>query len=68
MRSSDLPAELQWRTSSRSLKSYDWKCVQTSTLPRTFLVRDSKDPSGPVLAFSSAAGRAFIAFAAEQDV
>ncbi|MGW1173757.1 DUF397 domain-containing protein [Kitasatospora sp. NPDC002543] len=36
-------------------------CVEYALLPRTVAVRDSKDPSGPALAFERAAHLSFIA-------
>ncbi|MFJ9774702.1 DUF397 domain-containing protein [Kitasatospora sp. NPDC101157] len=35
-------------------------CVEFAPLPETVAVRDSKDPSGPALAFDLAAHEAFI--------
>lgn len=61
-------ADLTWIKSSRS---YDWKnlkCVELARLPDGGLaVRDSKDPHGPMLSVSRAAGLAFIAAAPELD-
>ena len=56
-------AEPRWRTSSRSTDS-GGNCVEVAdNLPGVVLVRDSKDRSGPTLAFHSAAWRSFVAFA-----
>ncbi|MET7947476.1 DUF397 domain-containing protein [Micromonospora sp. NPDC005324] len=50
-----------WRTSTRSGNS---ECVEVAdNLPGAVGVRDSKDPSGPVLVFAPAAWRAFVAVA-----
>ncbi|MET8252177.1 DUF397 domain-containing protein [Micromonospora sp. NPDC005197] len=50
-----------WRTSTRSGNS---ECVEVAdNLPGLVGVRDSKDPSGAVLVFATAAWRAFVAAA-----
>ncbi|MBQ0901825.1 DUF397 domain-containing protein [Micromonospora sp. U21] len=55
-----------WRTSSRSGNS---ECVEVAdNLPGVVGVRDSKDPSGPVLVFAPAAWRAFVAVARRPTV
>ncbi|ATO15764.1 DUF397 domain-containing protein [Micromonospora sp. WMMA2032] len=47
-----------WRTSTRSGQS---ECVEVAdNLVGVVGVRDSKDPTGPVLTFSPAAWRAFV--------
>ncbi|MEU1843802.1 DUF397 domain-containing protein [Micromonospora sediminicola] len=47
-----------WRTSTRSGQS---ECVEVAdNLVGVIGVRDSKDPTGPVLTFSPAAWRAFV--------
>ncbi|MEU3569837.1 DUF397 domain-containing protein [Kitasatospora sp. NPDC036755] len=48
-----------WHKSSHSNESTN--CVEYALLPRTVAVRDSKDPSGPALAFERAAHLSFIA-------
>ncbi len=50
----------RWRKSSRS-SGNGGACVEVaSNLPGVVGVRDSKDPTGPVLAFAPAAWRAFV--------
>ncbi|BCL13061.1 DUF397 domain-containing protein [Micromonospora sagamiensis] len=49
----------RWFTSSRSANNGD--CVECAVLPDAVAVRDSKDPSGPVLTFSAARWTAFVA-------
>ncbi|MCZ7423888.1 DUF397 domain-containing protein [Verrucosispora sp. WMMA2121] len=50
----------RWRKSARS-NSSGGDCVEVAdNLPATVAVRDSKDPSGPVLAFDPAAWRSFL--------
>ncbi|NYH43054.1 hypothetical protein HNR22_002781 [Micromonospora jinlongensis] len=51
----------RWRTSTRSGNG---ECVEVAdNLPGVVGVRDSKDPTGPVLMFAPAAWRAFVAVA-----
>ncbi|MFC6023159.1 DUF397 domain-containing protein [Plantactinospora solaniradicis] len=47
-----------WRTSSRSGGNGD--CVEVAWVPGSVAVRDSKDRSGPALAFPESAWRAFV--------
>ncbi|MEV4196872.1 DUF397 domain-containing protein [Micromonospora globbae] len=50
-----------WRKSTRSGNS---ECVEVAdNLPGVVGVRDSKDPTGPVLTFTPRAWRAFVAHA-----
>ncbi|MEU6082202.1 DUF397 domain-containing protein [Streptomyces sp. NPDC047108] len=56
-----------WRKSSYS-DSEGGACVEVGACPGTVHVRDSKDTSGPQLAFTPAAWAAFVAFAARQPV
>ncbi|MEW2381548.1 DUF397 domain-containing protein [Micromonospora sp. NPDC047707] len=50
-----------WRTSTRS-NNNGGACVEVAdNLPGVIAVRDSKDPAGPVLAFTPASWRAFVA-------
>ncbi len=43
-----------WRKSSFS--AADENCVELAHLPAALLVRDSKDPAGPVLSFAQSSG------------
>ncbi|MFI2712999.1 DUF397 domain-containing protein [Micromonospora sp. NPDC018662] len=53
----------RWRKSSRS-GSNGGACVEVADdLTGVVGVRDSKDPSGPTLAFAPASWRAFVAYA-----
>jgi len=52
-------ADLAWRKSSYSVAGA--QCVEVAPAAGRVLVRDSKDPGGPVLRFSAAAWRAFTA-------
>ncbi|WJK33936.1 DUF397 domain-containing protein [Solwaraspora sp. WMMA2065] len=48
-----------WRKSTRS--NAQGMCVEVATnVPATVLVRDSKDPAGPALAFSPAGWTSFL--------
>ncbi|MEU7475440.1 DUF397 domain-containing protein [Lentzea sp. NPDC042327] len=49
----------EWRKSSHSGGSEDSACVEVS-LGHDALVRDSKNPTGEVLVFSTPAWRAFL--------
>ena len=48
-----------WRKSSYS--GYNGNCVEVTQTPDLVLVRDSKDPAGPVLEFSTPQWREFVA-------
>ncbi|MFD4341526.1 DUF397 domain-containing protein [Streptomyces anulatus] len=53
------PSDLDWRTSSFS--GGQGNCVEVApNLPHLVPVRDSKRPTGPVLAFGHAAWRTFV--------
>ena len=52
-------ADLTWRKSTRSGAA--GHCVEVATVPSTVLVRDSKDVTGPVLAFGGSEWAGFIA-------
>jgi hypothetical protein len=51
---------MNWRKSSYSGNS-GGNCTEVATVPGALLVRDSKDPCGPVLAFGREAWDAFAA-------
>jgi Domain of unknown function (DUF397) len=52
-------SDLRWHKSSRS--SNQGNCVEVAALPDGGrAVRDSKDPTGPVLTFTPQAWRAFL--------
>ena len=48
-----------WRKSTHS--GYNGNCVEVTETPDLILVRDSKDPAGPVLEFSTPQWREFVA-------
>lgn len=48
-----------WRRSSRSA-SNGGQCVELAATEHAVLVRDSKDPGGPALAFGTAAFQRFL--------
>ncbi|MDL4820613.1 DUF397 domain-containing protein [Actinomadura opuntiae] len=48
-----------WRTSSYS-SGQGTQCVEVGCMTRGVVARDSKDPSGPVLAFSPGEWAAFL--------
>jgi len=57
----------RWRKSSRS-NSNGGNCVEVAdNLPGAVGVRDSKDPSGPVLVFGPTAWRTFVAAVPAHD-
>lgn len=51
------PGPAEWRKARRSMGNGD--CVETATAGREVVVRDSKDPGGPVLAYSAESWLAF---------
>ncbi|MFC4016823.1 DUF397 domain-containing protein [Micromonospora sp. GCM10011542] len=57
MRALDL-GRADWRTSTRS--SGNGNCVEVAAAAGQVAVRDSKDRSGPVLAFPPSAWRSFV--------
>ena len=59
MRSSDL-ALATWRKSSRSNDGGDGDCVEVAGLCDEVALRDSKNPSGPVLAITRAEWHSFL--------
>ncbi|WP_031068944.1 DUF397 domain-containing protein [Streptomyces sp. NRRL WC-3742] len=55
-----MSVDLQWRKSSYSNAAGE-ECVEVSTsIPNDLLVRDSKDPDGPVLTYTTDAWRSFV--------
>ena len=48
----------KWRKSTRS--DANGQCVEWADLGNTVAVRDSKDPSGPVLVFTPGEWRSFV--------
>ncbi len=60
-------AELAWFKSSYS-SNEGAQCVEVAETPGVVHVRDSKDKSGPQLAFEPAAWKAFVDFAANANV
>jgi len=48
----------QWRKSTHS--SADGQCVEVAHLPEAIAVRDSKDPTGPKLIFTTRVWAAFV--------
>jgi hypothetical protein len=59
MRASDL-SHATWRKSSRSNDGGEGACVEVAELPDRVAMRDSKDPAGPVLAFTHAEWHVFL--------
>ena len=59
MRSSDL-SHTTWRKSSRSNGGAEGDCVEFAELPDLVAMRDSKDPAGPILAFTRIEWRSFL--------
>jgi hypothetical protein len=59
VRSSDL-SHTTWRKSSRSNGGGDGNCVEVAELTHLVAMRDSKDPAGPVLAFTRVEWQAFL--------
>jgi hypothetical protein len=53
------PGQAVWRKSRRSGPFTD-NCVEVAFVDGTVAVRDSKDPSGPVLVFTRAEWDAFV--------
>ncbi|MFF7593118.1 DUF397 domain-containing protein [Kitasatospora purpeofusca] len=59
--------EVAWRKSTYS-SNEGAQCVEVAETTGTVHVRDSKDKTGPQLAFEPAAWKAFVDFAANADV
>jgi hypothetical protein len=62
-----MTVDLAWFKSSYS-GGGGGECVEVALTPATIHVRDSKDQSGPALAFSPAAWAAFVSYAADAEV
>ncbi|MEU4119707.1 DUF397 domain-containing protein [Kitasatospora sp. NPDC028055] len=62
-----MSTELEWFKSSYS-GNEGGACIEVAETPDTVHVRDSKDKSGPQLAFEPAAWQAFVTFAATTEV
>ncbi|CAO5227744.1 DUF397 domain-containing protein [Frankia sp. AgKG'84/4] len=60
------PAELAWRRSSYS-NGAGGMCVEVAPLGAGIAVRDSKNPTGPVLAFTAGEWDAFLAGARDGE-
>ncbi|MFF7991500.1 DUF397 domain-containing protein [Kitasatospora xanthocidica] len=60
-------AELAWFKSSYSTNE-EAQCIEVAETPGVVHIRDSKDKSGPQLAFEPAAWEAFVMFAATAEV
>ncbi|MEU6170643.1 DUF397 domain-containing protein [Streptantibioticus parmotrematis] len=56
-----------WRKSSHSSDT-GGNCVEVAELPDLIAVRDSKNPTGPALAFSPEAFRAFVGAVARGEL
>ncbi|MEU2655388.1 DUF397 domain-containing protein [Streptomyces sp. NPDC007325] len=59
-------SELHWFKSSYSNGSNGETCVEVATTPATVHVRDSKNTTGPRLAFGPAAWAGFVAYSAAE--
>lgn len=53
-------SEGRWRKSSRSGGGAGNNCVEVAPMPEAVAVRDSKDPTGPVLDVESRSWTAFL--------
>jgi hypothetical protein len=62
-----MSTELAWFKSSYS-SNEGGECIEVAETPRVVHVRDSKDKSGPQLAFEPAAWESFVTFAATAEV
>lgn len=56
-------SDLTWRKSTYSAEAAN--CVEIATTPSTIRIRDSKNPAGTWLAFSSLAWREFLSRTAD---
>ena len=55
----------RWRKAERSIGNGD--CVEIAPVRGSISVRDSKDPSGPVLSYSAEVWRVFLSEAGQGD-
>ncbi|MEU8348100.1 MULTISPECIES: DUF397 domain-containing protein [unclassified Streptomyces] len=62
-----LEVAVEWRKSSYSGDA-GGQCVEVAACPGTVHVRDSKDTTGPTLAFAPAQWSAFVGYAVEAEV
>ncbi|MFD4531411.1 DUF397 domain-containing protein [Kitasatospora sp. NPDC058397] len=62
-----MSTELAWFKSTYS-SNEGGECIEVAETTHVIHVRDSKDKSGPQLAFEPATWRAFVAFAATAEV
>ncbi|MFD7577378.1 DUF397 domain-containing protein [Kitasatospora sp. NPDC059817] len=62
-----MSTQLAWFKSSYS-SNEGGACIEVAETPAVIHVRDSKDKSGPQLAFEPATWQAFVAFAATAEV
>jgi Domain of unknown function (DUF397) len=62
-----MTANLAWFKSSYSGDA-GGQCIEVATQPETIHVRDSKDKSGPTLAFTPEAWSAFVAYAVDTKI
>ena len=62
-----LEVALEWRKSSHS-GNEGGQCVEVAACPSTIHVRDSKNTTGPTLAFTPAQWSAFVTYAASAPV
>ena len=53
-------SRVTWRKSSRSKDGHEGECVEVAELPDRVVMRDSKDPTGPILAFTNTEWSAFL--------
>jgi Domain of unknown function (DUF397) len=56
-----------WKKSTRSGNGNDANCVEVADLGHAVAVRDSKDPTGPVLVFTPKEWSAFLASAKDHE-
>ncbi|MER7420033.1 DUF397 domain-containing protein [Micromonospora peucetia] len=57
------PSSARWKKSTKS-NTAGGECVEVAdNLPGVVAVRDSKDPSGPILGFTPQTWRSFVEFA-----